>query len=115
MLQDVHSRKTSVAISAAPGDTVLIARDLTTPAWHYIHEIIGDLSAAGTVSIIAIDSDTTEHVLGTFNLADGQGLTLQDEPGEDNRPRFEFNPDQNAVMRTVTGTFTGSMDYSTRN
>lgn len=115
MLQDVHTRKISVAVSAAPGDTVLIARDLTTPAWHYIHELIGDLSAAGTVSVIAIDSNATEHILGTFNLADGQGLTLQDEPGEDNRPRFEFNPDQNAVLRCVTGTFIGSMHYSLRN
>lgn len=114
MLQDASSRHISSAISAAPGDTVLIARDLTTPAWNYIHEIIGDLSAAGTMSIIAIDSDATEHILGTFNLADGQGLTLQDEPGQDNRPRFEFNPDQNAVMRCVTGTFTGSMDRSIR-
>lgn len=114
MLQDASSRHISSAISAPPGDTVLIARDLTTPAWNYIHEIIGDMSAAGAMSIIAIDSDTTEHILGTFNLADGQGLTLQDEPGQDNRPRFEFNPDQNAVMRTVTGTFTGSMDRSIR-
>jgi hypothetical protein len=115
MLQDVHSRKIKEPISAPAGDTVLVARDLTTPAWNYIHEIIGDMSAAGTMSIIAIDSDATEHVLATFTLADGQGLTLQDEPGEDNRPRFEFNPDQNAVMRTVGGTFTGAMDRSIRN
>ncbi len=114
MLQDASSRHISSAISAAPGDTVLIARDLTTPAWNYIHEIIGDLSTAGTMSIIAIDVDLTEHVLGTFQLADGQGLTLQDEPGQDNRPRFEFNPGQNAVMRCVSGTFIGSMDRSIR-
>lgn len=114
MLQDASSRHISSAISAAAGDTVLIARDPTTPAWNYIHEIIGDLSAAGTMSIIAIDADTTEHILGTFTLADGQGLTLQDEPGQDNRPRFEFNPGQNAVMRTSGGTFVGSMDRSIR-
>ncbi len=116
MLQDAHSRKISVAVTAAAGDTVLIARDVTTPAWHYIHELIGDLTAAGTVSVIAIDADTTEHILGTFELADGQGLTLQDEPGEDNRPRFEFNPGQNAVLRVSSGpTFKGSMHYSFRN
>lgn len=112
MLQDAHSRKIKTAISAPAGDTVLIARN--PDAWNYIHEIIGDLSAAGTVSIIAIDVDTTEHILGTFALADGQGLTLQDEPGEDNRPRFEFKPGQNAVMRTVGATFTGAMDRSIR-
>jgi len=112
MLQDASSRHISSAIEAPAGDTVLIARN--PDRWNYIHEIIGDLSAAGVMSIIAIDSDSTEHVLGTFNLADGQGLTLQDEPGQDNRPRFEFNPDQNAVMRTSGGTFTGSMDRSIR-
>lgn len=114
MLQDASSRHISSAINAPIGDTVLITRDPDTPAWNYIHEIIGDLSAAGTMQIIAIDSDTTEHVLGTFELGDGQGLTLQDEPGQDNRPRFEFNPDQNAVMRTTGGTFKGSLDRSIR-
>lgn len=112
MLQDAHSRKVSVAVSAPAGDTVVIARN--ADEWHYIHELIGDLSAAGTLHVIAIDADTTEHILGTFILSDGQGLTLQDEPGEDNRPRFEFNPGQNAVLRTVGATFTGSMHYSIR-
>lgn len=82
--------------------------------WHYIHEIIGDLSDAGTLEVLAIDSDDTEHNLGYFTLADGQGLTLEDEPGEDNRPRFEFNPDQNAVLRVTGGTFNGSLHWSKR-
>lgn len=112
MLQDAHSRKISAPIDAPAGDTVLIARN--PDEWHYIHEIIGDLSAAGTVSIIAIDSDATEHILATFDLDDGQGLTLQDEPGEDNRPRFEFNPDQDAVMRTGGADFIGGLHWSKR-
>ncbi len=112
MLQDAHSRKISEAVTAAAGDTVLIARN--ADAWNYIHELIGDLSAAGTVSVIAIDADTTEHNLGTFELGDGQGLTLQDEPGEDNRPRFEFKPGQNAVLRVSGATFKGSMHRSIR-
>lgn len=112
MLQDAHSRKIKEPINAPAGDTVLIARNPN--AWNYIHEIIGDLSAAGTVEILAIDADTTEHPLATFTLADGQGLTLQDEPGEDNRPRFEFKPGQNAVMRTGGGTFIGALDRSIR-
>lgn len=113
MLQDAHSRKISVPVEATVGDTVLIPRNASE--WHYIHELIGDLSGAGELDIIAIDTDTTEHVLGHFELGDGQGLTLQDEPGEDNRPRFEFNPDQNAVLR-VTGsvTFNGSLHWSIR-
>lgn len=114
MLQDVHTRKIRSAISAPAGDTILIARDLTTPAWNYIHEIIGDLSAAGTVSIVAINLDASEEILGTFALSDGQGLTLQDEPGEDNRPRFEFNPHQNAVMRTAGADFIGGLHWSKR-
>lgn len=113
MLQDAHSRKIKVPVSAPAGDTVLIPRN--ADEWHYIHEIIGDLSGAGSMSIIAIDADTTEHILATFTLADGQGLTLQDEPGEDNRPRFEFNPGQNAVMRTSGADFIGAMDWSKRN
>lgn len=112
MLQDAHSRKISVAINAPAGDNIIIPRDPV--AWNYIHEIIGDLSAAGTVSVIAIDVDATEHILATFTLADGQGLTLQDEPGEDNRPRFEFKPGQNAVLRTAGGTFIGGLHWSKR-
>lgn len=112
MLQDAHSRKIKEPIDAPAGDTVLIPRN--PEAWNYIHEIIGDLSAAGTMQIIGIDSDENEEIMGTFNLADGQGLTLQDEPGEDNRPRFEFRPDQDAVMRCSGGDFIGAMDRSIR-
>lgn len=112
MLQDAHSRKIKEPITAPAGDTLLIARN--PEAWNYIHEIIGDLSAAGTVTILGIDSDAVEEIMATFTLADGQGLTLQDEPGEDNRPRFEFRPDQDAVMRTTGGTFIGAMDRSIR-
>lgn len=112
MLQDAHSRKISVAISATAGDTIVIPRN--ADEWHYIHEIIGDLSAAGTMSVVAIDASAGERILGTFTLADGQGLTLQDEPGEDNRPRFEFRPDENAVIRTSGGTFVGSLHWSKR-
>lgn len=113
MLQDAHSRKISQAVSAPVGDTIIVP--LASGEWHYIHELIGDLSAAGTVSIIAIDEAAAERVLGTFSLGDGQGLTLQDEPGEDNRPRFEFKPGEDAVLRTTGGTFIGSVHWSIRN
>lgn len=112
MLQDAHSRKISVPIDADAGDTILIPRN--PEEWHYIHEIIGDLDGAGQVEVIAIDSDDTEHSLGTWDLEEGQGLTLQDEPGEDNRPRFEFNPDQDAVLRVTGATFTGGLHWSKR-
>lgn len=112
MLQDAHSRKISEAVTAPAGDNIVIPRN--AEEWHYIHELIGDLSAAGTLSVVAIDAEANERILGTFVLADGQGLTLQDEPGEDNRPRFEFNPGEDAVLRTVGATFTGSMHWSKR-
>lgn len=112
MLQDAHSRKIREPIDADAGDTVIIAG--VADEWHYIHEIIGDLSAAGTLEILAIDPDATEHSFGDFTLADGQGLTLQDEPGEDNRPRFEFKPGQDAVLRVTGGTFNGALDWSKR-
>jgi len=112
MLQDAHSKTISSAVSAPVGDTVIIAA--ADDAWNYIHELIGDLSTAGTMSIIAINVADDERILGTFQLGDGQGLTLQDTPGEDGRPRFEFKPGERAVLRTTGGTYTGSLSRSIR-
>lgn len=111
MLQDAHSRKISEDVEAATGDTIIVTG--VSGEWHYIHELIGDLSAAGTLEVIA-KSGSTEEILGKFALADAQGLTLQDEPGEDNRPRFEFKPGYDAVLRITGGTFTGAVHWSIR-
>jgi len=105
MLQDAHSRKISAGVIAPAGDTTIIP--FVAEEWHYIHELIGDMSAAGSVEVIAINQAAAERSLGKWNLGDGQGLTLQDEPGEDNRPRFEFKPGENAVLRTVGGSRNG--------
>lgn len=111
MLQDAHSRKISDPVEAPIGDTTIIAA--VADEWHYIHELIGDLAAAGTLEVISkLGGD--EEVLGHFELGDGQGLTLQDEPGEDNRPRFEFKPGYNAVLRVTGGEFNGSVHWSIR-
>lgn len=108
MLQDVHSRKVSVEVEATVGnDRVVVAAVAGT--WLYIHELIGDLAAAGTLTIKA-----GSRVLGEFTLADGQGITLQDEPGEDNRPRFECLPGEDFVLDVTGGTFKGSCHYSLR-
>lgn len=112
MLQDAHSRKISEDVQAAIGDTTIIPA--VAGEWHYIHELIGDLVAAGTLEVIAKNGGT-EELLGHFELGDGQGLTLQDEPGEDNRPRFEFKPGYNAVLRVTGGEFNGSVHWSIRN
>jgi len=108
MLQDAHTRKISQPINIAPvGNTIIIAAK--TDAWIYIHELIGDLSSAGTLSIYA---GTTE--LANFALADGQGITEQDEPGEDNRPRFECKPGESFNITCTGGNFIGAVHYSYR-
>lgn len=111
MLQDAHSRKISEPVEAGVGDTTIISA--ASDEWHYIHELIGDLAAAGTLEVIA-KNGSTEEILGHFELSDGQGLTLQDEPGEDNRPRFEFKPGYDAVLRVTGGEFNGSVHWSIR-
>lgn len=111
MLQDVHSRKVSIPVSAAIGDTVVVAG--TTDRWLYVHEILGDLATTGTLSVVA-KTGTGERILGTYNLDEGQGITTEDEPGEDNRPRFEFKPGEDFVLRVTGGAFTGSTHYSLR-
>jgi hypothetical protein len=107
MLQDAHSRKISIKVTAAAGTDTIIAAE--SNAWIYIHELIGDLSASGTVTVKAGSRE-----LGYFELGDGQGLTLQDEPGEDNRPRFECKPGEAFVLVVTGGTFNGSCHYSLR-
>lgn len=107
MLQDVHSRKISIPVSAPVGTTTVIAA--VPGAWIYVHELIGDLAAAGDLTVKS--GSTT---LATFNLDQGQGLTEQDEPGEDNRPRFECKPGDAFVLVVTGGTFTGACHYSLR-
>lgn len=107
MLQDVHSRKISIPVTAAIGDTAVVAA--VPGAWIYIHELIGDLAAAGTLDILC---GTT--VVASFTLDQGQGITEQDEPGEDNRPRFECKPGDDFILRVTGGTFSGACHYSLR-
>ena len=110
MLQGVHGRKISIPVSAPIGDTTIIAT--VAHAWIYVHEILGDLAATGILSVVAINAAAAERILATWDLDAGQGLTVQDEPGEDNRPRFEFLPGEHVVLRVTGGTFTGSCHYS---
>ncbi len=112
MLQDAHSRKISIPVTAPIGDTVIVTGG--TDHWLYLHELIGDLASAGTLAIIAINAAAAERILATFDLDPGQGVTVQDIPGEDNRPRFEFKPGENIVLRVTGGSFIGSAAYSIR-
>jgi hypothetical protein len=107
MLQDAHTRKISIPVTAPVGDTTVIAA--VPGAWIYVHELIGDLAAAG--NLIIKSGSTT---LASFTLDAGQGLTEQDEPGEDNRPRFECKPGDAFVLTVTGGTFNGACHYSLR-
>lgn len=109
MIQDAHSRKVTIPVSAGPaGDTVVVASVPET--WLYIHELQGDLDVTGTLSVLA-----GSRILGTWTLDAGQGLTTEDIPGEDNRPRFECKPGEDFILRLSAGaTFEGAMVYSLR-
>ncbi len=117
MLQDAHSRKVSIPVVATVGDTVVVAANVEgtfTDHWTYVHELIGDLASAGNLTVLAIDQDANERSLAAFTLDSGQGITEQDEPGEDNRPRFELKPGEDFVLRVTGGTFNGACHYSIR-
>ena len=107
MLQDAHTKKTSIVLAAAVGTNVIVAGD--TDRWIYVHEIIGDLAAAGN---LIVRSGTTEPA--SFALDTGQGLTEQDQPGNDNVPRFEIKPGEDFILEVTGGTFNGSCSYSFR-
>jgi hypothetical protein len=108
MLQDIHSRKISIPVVAAPGSTTVVAA--VPGAWIYVHELMGDLDVNGTITI---KSGSTS--LAAFDLDAGQGLNESDEPGEDNRPRFECKPGDGFVLTLSAGsTFKGTCHYSLR-
>ncbi len=107
MLQDAHTRKINIPVVAAVGTTSVI--DAIPNAWIYIHELIGDLEANGTIDILC-----GLRNVGTFRVDAGQGLTLDDIPGEDNRPRFECKPGEDFNLTISGGTFNGAISYSIR-
>ena len=107
MLQDVHSAKTSIGISAAPGTNIIIAG--ATDSWIYIHELMGDMSVAGNLTVMS-----GANILATFTLDAGQGLTESDEPGNDNVARFKCAPGEDFILVVTVGTFVGTVDYSRR-
>ncbi len=107
MLHDAHTKKTSAAVAATVGTTEVVAAN--DDAYIYIHELIGDLGAAGNLTIMA-----GTRTLAAFTLDAGQGITEQDEPGMDGVPRFECRPGEAFILVVTGGTFNGSIDYSYR-
>jgi hypothetical protein len=107
MLQDSHTKKIASGVTAEVGTTTLV--EAQDDAYIYVHELIGDLAAAGNLTIMAGD-----RVLATFTLDEGQGITEQDEPGMDGVPRFECRPGEAFKVVVTGGTFSGAIDYSFR-
>ena len=95
--------KKSIPVNATAGSNVVVAS--AGNAWIYIHDIIGDLSATGTVVIKG-----GSEVLGEFHLDEGQGLTL----GGGDEVRFECKPGDDFILDITGGDFNGSCVYSFR-
>ena len=107
MLQDAHSKKIAIPVTAPIGsNTIVAAQDV---AYIYVHELIGDLASAGNLIIKA-----GTRTLASFALDGGQGITEQDEPGMDGVPRFECKPGEAFILEVTGGTFNGALDYSLR-
>ena len=107
MLQDAHTKKIAIPVAAPVGTTILVAAQPN--AYIYIHEIIGDLAAAGNLTLYCGSRNVAAFVLDT-----GQGITIQDQPGMDGAPRFECKPGEAFSVVVSGGTFNGALDYSLR-
>lgn len=107
MLQDVHSKKISSPVTAPVGTTIVVPAK--ADAYIYVHELIGDLAAAGNLIV-----KCGTRIVASFTLDAGQGITEQDEPGMDGVPRFECRPGEDFSLEVTGGTFNGSIDYSFR-
>jgi hypothetical protein len=109
MLQDVHTKKESIAVVADKNATTAIV-PAKADAWIYIHEIMGDLDVSGTITLKA-----GTRVLASLDLDAGQGLTLTDEPGMDGVSRLECKPGEAFNITMSSGSiFKGTCDYSLR-
>jgi len=109
MLQDVHTQKIAIPVLAnLTGDNIIIAP--VAGAWIYIHELMGDLDVSGTLQV-----KCGSVVKGEFGLDAGQGFTLSDESGEDNRPRLQCRPGESFILNLSAGSiFKGTVHYSLR-
>jgi hypothetical protein len=109
MLTDVHEAKINIPISInGAGDNVIVAGD--AESWIYIHELIGDAEGAVTLTVVCGNDDVAE-----FTLSSGQGLTLDDVPGDDGVPRFKCMPGDDFIINLSSGVqFTGALQYSRR-
>ena len=110
MLLDAHSAKIPLPIrTTLTGDTIIVASIPNT--WIYVHELIGSFPSGPDTLIVKAGT----RVLAEFDLAAGQGITEQDEPGNEGVPRFSCRPGEAFIIDSVGGTpFVGAIDYSLR-
>lgn len=109
MLTDVHEGKISEVVEiTGSGDHVIVTGD--ADSWIYVHELIG--SATGDV-VLEVLADT--RPLAEFSLSEGQGLTLDDIPGDDGVPRFKCRPGEDFILNLSGAVdFIGGIVYSRR-
>lgn len=109
MLTDIHEGKINEEVSVnSSGDNVVVSA--TPDSWIYVHELIGDAVAPVTLTVKA-----GSRVLAEFTLGGGQGLTLDDVPGDDGVPRFKCLPGEDFILNLSGGVqFTGAIQYSRR-
>lgn len=108
-LTGIHEGKISEVVSiASAGDNVIVVGD--NDSWIYVHELIGSPDAADVITIKAGSRE-----LAQFDLAAGQGITLDDVPGDDGVPRFECKPGEDFIINSANGEqFTGGIQFSRR-
>ncbi len=109
MLTGIHEGKINEAISiTTAGDNIIVTGN--SDSWIYVHELIGSCDAT---DLITIKSGSTD--LAEFDLGAGQGITLDDVPGDAGVPRFKCKPGEDFIINSSTGaTFTGAIQYSRR-
>lgn len=109
MLTGIHEGKISLPVDVnSSGDNIIITGD--NDSWIYVHELIGSADVAVTLTIQCGTRDQ-----GTFELLAGQGLTVDDIPGDDGVPRFKCYPGEDFIINlSGVSQFTGSCVYSRR-
>lgn len=107
-MKQIHGEMINAPVTASSvGDNIIVAS--LSAGYIYAFRIIGDLSAAGTMTIKA-----GARTLGTFALDAGQGITLGEAGNENSEPAFICFPGEGLILNLSAGTFNGNVYYATR-
>lgn len=110
MMQDIAGEKINIPINVTgSGDFTIIAAQPNKAI--YIYELIGDVNATTNLSVKSGASST----LGTFGLADSQGLTLTSVGNLEGVPRFVIKPNEAFILNmSAPATYIGNVYYAIR-